>query len=157
MNFIATSFVLHSVLAFVLLQSNKVNTASAAIPVEISYQQSQKPLLPSVSRKYAESGGEGNNTKKEEKIDLSDYANQLKILVDPVWVSYAKNFSRNYLVTVMIYPDESGKIISVSIKKSSGFSDVDLAALKTFKIVKTIPKPPDIIVQKGIEWDFSNF
>lgn len=151
-----------------------VNT-SAAGPIEVKLiQKDGKVLFPPTSSKYAKprspgikdkkgpksgKSGKVNAPKASDSVNLSNYANQLKVVVDPVWyrniAPYLGKTGKNYFTEVLIFLDKSGNIRSVKILKSSGYTEVDQVALDTFRELATLPKPPEVLVKEGIIWTFS--
>jgi TonB family protein len=163
LNYLLTSSFIHAIIIMGLISVPVVNTSSndklEVNIVEKSKFHPQPPLL-SYSRKSLKVGNGEPAGKKVEKIDLTDYANQLKALVDPIWYSKIMQYHLPptlFLSTiVLIYPDKYGMILSVKILKSSGNRGFDQLALDALHEVKQIPKPSDLLVKEGIEWDFSN-
>lgn len=160
--YLLTSFFFHAAIALALVYTTPVNT-SGGETIEVNIQSRPKfklqaPILPT-PRKYAKHG-EGVGAKgKSQKIDLSNYANQVKAVVDPVWVSKVEplHLPQNvFLLTeVLLFPDKYGSIVSVKITKSSGSRDFDRLAIQALNEVKRIPKPPESLIKEGIIWEFS--
>lgn len=165
-NYYLTSFFIHAGVLILLYNGAPVNKGGAdKISVNIVERQKFRPQPPilkknSVSRKYAKTGTGKNESKKETKVDLNDYANQLKAIVDPIWVSKMQPLNLPpslFLSTiVLIFPDLYGRIVSVKIIKSSGSKDFDRLALDAVREAGSFPKPPDSLIKDGIEWNFSN-
>lgn len=163
LNYILTSFFFHVALMLALVYTVPVNISSGE-KIEVNIVETPKfhrqPPILNYSRKYAEPGDGPSSSKKVEKIDMTDYANQLKALVDPIWYAKIKRYHLPptvFLSTeVLIFPDKYGMIISVKVIKSSGSWDFDQLAVQALREVKQIPKPPDSLVKEGIEWEFSN-
>lgn len=97
-------------------------------------------------------------TKKTPKIDLKDYADHLKAIIDPVYYNkilpYLTQNNLHLRTICLLFVNERGMILSVKIIESSGRKDIDQVALDTFNQVKSLPKPPTLVLQKGIEWEF---
>lgn len=154
------SGVFHLGLLLFISSAPEVNTIEGNTKIEVEIypktSKSQKPLKNSFIRKSLIPRPGPTNTKKDDKIDLTDYANQLKAVVDPVWVRNIQGVHKNYSLICLIFVSRSGSIRSVKVIKSSGYADIDQIAVNTFREVGTLPQPPDIIVEKGIEWELSN-
>lgn len=161
-DYIIASFFLHAMVILAIVYTSPAKSGGAdKIEVNIVQKQKSRPAAPilSTSRKYAKHGpGEGAKG-KDEKIDLTEYANQLKAIVDPIWVSKLKNFrstKNTFLATeVLIFPDKYGNIVSVRVVKSSGSPAFDKLALDAVREARQIPKPSDLLVKEGIIWEFS--
>lgn len=174
MKFFPHSLLIHVVLAFLLVHMVGLNTSSGdKIEVKL-IQKDGKVLFPPTSAKSAKprstgikdtkgpksgKNGKVNTPRSSDSIDLSTYANQLKVVVDPVWyrniAPYLGKTGKNYFTEVLIFLDKSGNVRSVKILKSSGYSEVDQVALNTFREIATLPKPPEVLVKEGIIWTFS--
>ncbi len=170
MNYLPQSLFIHAAFAFIVLHLPAVNTSSGVNKIDIDFvAKDQKPLFPTTSAKSLKQGKhdtskekgpkKGVNTpaqeQKGEKVDLTDYANRLKIVVDPVWVRNIGPARPAFTVEVFINVDKAGNIGELRIIKSSGFVDVDRIAITTFREVGVLPIPPEILVKEGIIWAFS--
>ncbi len=151
------SFCCHFVLLVLLAHDfSKDNTPSIEVTMIENEKKSQKPLKPEYPGKPLIPGpGEGSD-QKDEKIDLTDYANQVKLKVDPVWVRNIKGFNKKFYLEVLLLIDKRGSIISVKVIKSSGYVELDECAVATFREVANLPIPPKKVVEGGITWELSN-
>ncbi len=64
---------------------------------------------------------------------------------------------QNHITSLVIDLDQNGKIISVSVKGTSGFKELDQAAVESFNKAGPFPNPPKGMIKKGratIEWGF---
>jgi TonB family protein len=177
--YIAYSVVMHlAALLAVLYTPVSVNTSAAGgdkIEVIVTEKRPERKtvIIPPTPGKYAKPRPGKIAHEKEPKgelnpsdiaagglpIKLEDYADELKAKVDPIW--YAKmqpiipKLSRVYTTNVLLFLDKYGNVRSVKIMQSSGRSDIDQAALETFKEVGRLPKPPESLIKEGIIWDFT--
>ena len=162
-NHLLTSFFFHVGVLLALLYTMPV-PMSTGEKIEVNIRESSKqhfqaPILPSGRKSLIRGEGAGTH-KKTPEVDMTEYANQLKAVVDPVWVGKIRplNLPSNvFLLTeVLLFPDKYGNIIKVKVIKSSGSRDFDKLALDALREVKQIPKPPESLVKEGIIWSFSS-
>ncbi len=87
---------------------------------------------------------------------MTDYANRLKAVVDPVWVGHIEplraHLKKHYEIIILLSVDKRGNIYRVKIKKGCGDTFYDELAIQTFREIGTIPIPPELVVKDGIEW-----
>lgn len=171
-NCLLTSFFIHAAILLSLFSSpakGKVNTSEGS-KVQVEFRQNLKSApvsaTPGKLLNSLESKNHDKNAGKKAKLggakltqaDMTEYANQVKALVDPEWVQeiqvYLQNHNVLFTTEVLILFDTYGKITSVKIVKSSGSYTIDHIALNTLKTVNTFPKPP--IGLNNIIWSFSN-
>ena len=166
MNYLLTSTFIHAAILLSLCLSPDPTTTQGRENIEVNIRNSfkkveQPPILQKSQTlpKYAKLGQGPSKQEKEQQIDMSQYANQLKAVVDPVWYSHVHGLedrlNRKLTTIVLLFPDKHGNIKSIRIVKGSGSSDLDALAIQTFREVGTIPNPPDSLVKEGIEWEFS--
>ncbi len=164
LNYLLTSGLIHSAILLSLCLSPDSPSSQSRGNIEVNILESSKkvdqaPILPKLptSPKYAKLGRGASSQEKEQEIDLTDYANQLKSIVDPVWVSkispYQSKLKHQYEIIVLLFVQKSGKIRAILIKKGSGDSELDKLALDTFREIGNVPIPPESVVEHGIEWD----
>jgi TonB family protein len=63
----------------------------------------------------------------------------------------------NLITSLQITLDENGRIVSISIKGSSGIQELDTAAIESFNAAGPFPNPPKGLIENGrvnIEWGF---
>lgn len=158
--YLLASIFIHGALLLGLYFSPEVNTSGGAdkIAVEIieKKKMDQKPfILPSPTKPLIP-GKDGAKAEKHEQIDIKDYGDQLKVLVDPVWVSnlepYKAQLTKTYEIIVLLSVDKYGKITNITIQKGSGVRKLDQLAINTFREIGSVPKPPEVVVKDGIEW-----
>lgn len=142
-----------------LVYTVSVNTSSSD-NIEVNIIQAPKfhqvaPILPT-SHKYAKSGNGSNGAKKISKVDMTDYGNRLKSIIDPLWVPRIKPFqnklTRQYEIIVLLSVDKRGNIYRVVLKKSCGKKFFDDLAIEIFSEVGVVPIPPEPVIKSGIEW-----
>lgn len=164
-NYLLTSFFIHAAILLALFYI-QIGGASGGEKIEVNIVEGSKSpkmrdqkVFHSVSRKYAKHGPGEGTPEKGEKIDLTDYANQLKTLVDPVWYGKIEplHLPKTLFLTteVLLFPDKYGSIVSVKVVKSSGSRDFDQLAIDALREVNKLPKPSDSLVKEGIIWEFS--
>jgi TonB family protein len=164
-NYLLTSFFIHAAFFLSLYYSVPQATTSKAggEKIEVNIREVPKfhlqaPILPQHD-KYAKHGPGPGARGKEQKVDMTEYGNQLKAVVDPVWLSKVQPLNlptKLFLATeVLLFPDTYGNIISMKILTPSGSKDFDQLALEALREVKQIPKPPESLVKEGIRWEFS--
>lgn len=162
-NYLLASTFIHSAILLGLCFSPDSLITSGTTKVEVNIIQKTKkqetaPLLHTPSKLLNTGTGTGGR-KIEAKIDMTDYANQLKAVVDPVWVRkiapYRNKFNRSYTTIVLIFPDRSGRIVLSRVIQSSGLPGLDNMALQTFREIGSIPIPPEALVKEGIIWEFT--
>lgn len=163
MNYLLTSTFIHAgILLSLCYTPVSVNTSGGdrveVKIVEKTKKLDQAPILPT-SRKPLIPGPGAGKAEKHEQVDLTDYANQLKAAVDPVWYSHVHGLegklSQRLTTIVLLFPDMYGKVVSIRIVKSSGNKSLDALAIQTFREVGQLPKPPESLVKEGIEWEFT--
>lgn len=163
MNYLLTSTFIHAGILLGLCYTPVSVNTSGGDKVEVKIVEKTKkldqaPILPT-SRKPLIPGPGAGKSEKHEEVDMTDYANQLKAAVDPVWVAkiepFRSNLSRTYQIIVLLFPDIHGKVVSIRIVKSSGNRSLDALAIQTFREVGQLPKPPESLVKEGIEWEFT--
>lgn len=172
---IPISTILHLGLLLFVAQVPEVNTLPEVTKIEINYSNGQKPLKSQSPHKYAKSLetkdksvkshindlGSGSNQEENEPIDLTEYANRVKLKVDPIWIRkitpYLGKYSGKLYLEILVRITNTGKITSTKILKSSGNVNVDRLAIDTFKEANTLPKPPKSkeILEQGIIWEFT--
>jgi TonB family protein len=155
-NYLLTSTFIHAAILLSLVYSPKVNTSGATqTEVTLIQKGESAPILQPLGKPLIP-GQSGVKVKKVQKVDMTDYANQLKMVVDPVWVSklepYQSKLTKTYEIIILLSVDNYGRITSMRVKKSSGDSNLDALAVETFKEIGSIPKPPESVVKDGIEW-----
>lgn len=171
LNYLLTSFFLHAILLLALYYyapgTASASKAGGAEKIEVTVKEKrealkfkpQAPILPKRSKRIEHGPGEGSKG-NDQKVDLTDYGNQLKAVVDPVWIAKIAPLNLPatlFLLTeVLLFPDRYGNIISVKVIKSSGSRDFDQLALDALREVRQIPQPPESLVKEGIIWEFSN-
>lgn len=154
-NYILSSLFFHVFLA-VLLVVPRVNTIPPT-KIEVTLIQKDRKQQKQVYQvKHVKLGKPPGAIPKGSKIDLKDYADQLKALVDPIFVEnlIGKKYAGLNII-VLLSVSRSGMITNVTVKKSSGNRGYDELAVKTFWQVKKIPKPPEELVKLGIIWELS--
>ena len=161
-NYLLTSFFIHSFILLSLSYSPELNTSKIEVNIiEKSKKQDQAPILNKISytRKYVKTHGPGFGTKKQQKVDMTDYGNQLKALVDPVWVGHIQPYQakllHRYEIIVLLSVDKHGNIYRITIKKGSGDQFFDNLAVQTFREIGQVPIPPELVVKDGIEWSLN--
>jgi TonB family protein len=163
-DFIIFSISVHLVaLALVMLPIGGNTSSSEKIEIEVNTRPApkkpkmdQKPLFPATPSKPSTEGRGEQATKETEILDLSEYGDQVKVIVDPVWVkNITPHLGRPFHIEVFILPDVHGNIKQIKILKSSGNPKIDSIALQTFREVGQIPAPPPHLTKEGIIWDFS--
>lgn len=159
LNWLLVSFFFHLALLLALSSSPRVNTSEAeTLEVNIvsapKFHQ-QAPIFPPLS-KPLKSHEPGFGGEKHQEIDLTDYGNKIKSIVDPIWVSHIKPYQahlkKNYEIIVLLLVNEHGNIYNIRVKKSSGDQRFDDLAVKTFREIGSLPIPPELVVKEGIEW-----
>lgn len=162
LDFILFSLLTHGILLGLLTLPN-VNTSSAAkVEIELrevntteSKESLQKPMKPPTSSKYANRGEHGSNSKENEEIDLTEYSNRVKIVVDPVWVRNINPLvGERFYVEVFVLPDVNGNIKEIKILKLNGNAKIRQIIERTFREVGILPTPPKAISEQGIIWTF---
>lgn len=161
-NYILFSIGFHVLCLILLGHAPGLNTSPAPSNVEINIVEHPKkvndaPILQkSPTRpKYAKLGERDSKVKKEQKVDMMDYANQLKAKVDPVFV--AKNrgqFGTGLQAIISFYPKQNGEITNIRVLRSSGNKNFDRMCIDTLLEVGFIPPPPAELTVKGVEWTF---
>ncbi len=159
-NYLLTSFFLHAIILAGLLFSPVSLNTSAKIEVNIvenHKKQESPPLLPTSPKSLIPSR-EGGKVTKHQEIDMSEYANQLKAIVDPIWYRNIHEFinkpHKRFITIVLLFLDNSGSIKSVRVVKRSGNSSFDNLAIQTFRESGQLPIPPELLIKEGIEWTF---
>lgn len=162
-NYLLTSTFIHAGLLLALCFSPAVNTSGGEERLEIKLRESRKivqqaPILPTLAKPLILGRG-GGKVYKEQKVDMTQYANQLKAAVDPVWYSHVHGLEshllKKYTTIVLLFPDKHGNIKSMKIVKGSGDEMLDTLAIQTFREVGQIPIPPESLIKEGIEWEFT--
>jgi TonB family protein len=158
LNLILASFFAHFFILFFMSTSTK----DEPVKIDVSYVNTtkndstgQKPLKPHTPRKSLNPGKGDTSSENSEKVDLTDYGNRLKVLVDPIWIRNVRHIDKDFYILVSILVEKNGTIKSIKIIKSSGYVELDELAIQTFREVGKFPQPPEIVVQKGIEWELS--
>lgn len=162
LNYLLTSFFFHAGIMLALLYTVPVNTSSSE-RIEVNIVQAhkfhQQPPILSTSPKYAKHGDGGGKAKKLEKVDLTDYGNRLKSIVDPVWVGHIRPYQAHiihkYEIIVLLSVDKHGNIYRIHLKKSSGDTFFDDLAIQTFREIGSVPIPPESVIKDGIEWSLT--
>lgn len=179
MDYLLTSGFMHLAVMLGLLYTPVFNTSGGADKIDIKIIEKEKTpatvLLPPSPPKYAKSRRPIDTKEKGPKpgkpnpqiesglteipaIELTNYADQLKSVVDPVW--YAKimpimsRIPHGTQTNVLLFLDKYGTVLSVKVIKSSGIREVDQIAIETFWSIGSLPKPPEKLVKEGIIWDF---
>lgn len=169
MDYLPHSLFGHAVIAFLIMHMSPVNTSSGE-KIEVTIVETDaKVLFPPTPDKPAKQGQPSPQEEKGPKsgsisspdtppapeIDLTEYANQLKVLIDPIWYSNIKPYlGKHFFTEVLIFVDNSGRIKEVKVIKSSGYKEIDKIAVDTFYDVGTLPNPPEIVIKEGIIWGF---
>ncbi len=87
---------------------------------------------------------------------MTDYANQVKAVVDPVWLSHIQplqaHLNKTYEIIILLSVDKRGNVYRSKIIKSSGDTFYDELAIQTFREANQFPIPPESVVKDGIEW-----
>lgn len=161
MNYITYSIVLHFILAFILIHHSESSKTigQQASTTELSLREvGGKPLTPTTpSQTETSTQGAKPRHSAAPEVDLSVYANQLKVLVDPKWVQNSVGFNkRKYSLEVLILVLANGNIKSIKVIKSSGYLDLDETAIATLREVGSFPPPPSAVIKDGLIWEFSN-
>jgi TonB family protein len=173
---ICFSFILHLGLLLSFSRSPEVNTPpKIEVTVVEKSSSGQKPLKPPSSSKRAKSLDTENKSAKSninelgtkesaeenEPVDLSEYANRVKIKIDPIWTRkirpYLRDHTQNINLEVLVKINSHGRITAATILKTSGNVNVDKIALDTFREANSLPKPPNSkeILEDGIIWEFN--
>lgn len=119
----------------------------------------QAPILTknSFTRKYAKSRGGAKPVKKEQKFDMTIYANQVKAVVDPIFTAKSNASGLSHLsASILFYPKENGEITNIKVLESSGNKKFDKLCVDSLMEVGFIPPPPARITTEGIVWIFGN-
>lgn len=161
------SSVIHYVLFLSLLYCTPISTSKEA-PVEVSiitkstksnvlYQ--NDTILPTQAKPLIRGHGAGNNTKLK-PVDLKNYADKVKSVVDPIFYAMYQEqsgtFSKVYTTEVLLFPDKYGRILSMKVITRSGNPKFDSLALAALRDAGSIPAPPDQLIKEGIIWTFCN-
>lgn len=171
MDYFLTAFFIHFALIIALFYSGG-GASSGKETVEIEIQDSGKVLLPDGKQGKTKSedtpikADKGTKRSNDNKppgqkgppVDMSVYANQIKVKVDPVWYRNIQPYLRSCRTLnneIFISVSNDGRISNVSVFKSSGNRDFDRIALDTLREVGSLPKPPEVLVTEGIIWSFS--
>lgn len=166
-NYFVSSFLVHFA---VLVSLFYAPATSSGEKVEVTLIDGGKVILP--HKKAIKGGSVGAKDKgpkvglpapdsgdNGDPVDLSVYANQLKLAVDPVWYRnmqpYIQKNNKKYYTEVLILIDKRGNIKTVKVIKSSGYLEIDNVAIATLREVSVLPAPPTAIIKDGIIWEFS--
>lgn len=154
---------LHGLLLVLLATPGCIKSGGEATSVEVNIVEKQKivkqaPILPTSPKPLIPGRGAGK-AGKAQQVDMTQYANQVKAAVDPIWLEKVSEVGlQNYpnLTTeVLLFPDKYGTIINVRVVKSSGNGVFDSACLIAIREVHQLPKPPEVLVKEGILYEFS--
>ena len=163
--YILTSTFLHGLFLITLVMVPNLNTNSSD-KIEVTIiskiikisKKSENALIHPYTLKPSKTGRGESGQQKTPKIDLKDYADQIKVIVDPVYYNriqpYLTQNNVHYTTLCLIFVDKYGMIVSIKVIESSGRKDIDQVAIDTFNQVKSLPKPPTLVIEKGIEWEF---
>jgi TonB family protein len=162
-NYLLTSGIIHGAILLALCLSPDPMATQGRENIEVNIRNSfkkvdQPPILKKTetSRKYAKLGPGAKSHQKTEKVDMTEYANRLKAIVDPRWVEkiqpYQSKLKHVYEIIILLSVDFHGNVYRVTVKKSSGDQFFDDLAVQTFREIGTIPIPPKSLVKDGIEW-----
>jgi TonB family protein len=163
-NYLLTSTFIHAAILLGLCytpgciksEATEVNT-SGAVKTEVTFIQKAEsaPILHTLGKPLIRGQNVGL-AQKVQKVDMSDYANQLKATVDPIWIGkigpYQSKLSQTYEIIVLLLIDKYGRVSNMKIKKSSGVPKLDELALSVFRDIGAIPNPPESVVKEGVEW-----
>lgn len=156
MNTFLFSLILHGTLLWIMGHSRKVNIPRG-IPIQVILieKHERAPILPT-QRKPLKTGSGSKSSKTHPKIDLKDYSDRLKAIIDPIFVAkMGQNNYHNLNVILLLSVNSYGKIVNVVVQKSSGNKGYDKIAVDSIWEAKEVPPPPEELVKLGIEWSFS--
>lgn len=105
------------------------------------------------SGKGSANAGEGGKSKNQERAQVRAWMLQVRKLINKRALrDYPKasvRLAEQGRVSLRLFVDAAGKISTVSLKKSSGFSRLDEAALAAAKKLQNVPAPPAAFVRLG--------
>lgn len=155
-NYLLTSTFIHAIILLGLCSLPNVLTSESP-PVSVTLiEREQKPFeLPTSRKSLIPRPGSGQQ-KNNPKIDLKDYSDRLKAIIDPIFVkNLGQNNYHNLNVILLLSVNSYGKIVNVIVQKSSGNKGYDKLAVDSIWEAKEIPAPSEELVKLGIEWSFS--
>lgn len=165
--YLLTSTFIHLAILLSLWYTPVSLNTSGATKIEVNIVEKSKtpiqktespPILPNspTVAKLLIPGERGAKPQKRPEVSIKDYADLLKSIVDPVWVSnlepYKSQLNQIYEIIVLLSVNKSGTITNIRITKSSGVRALDQLAINTFKEIGSIPNPLEVIVKDGLEW-----